>query len=152
MSDWRSRWRSLVGGAGPQAAERPAVSAPVAGAPRPSPPAASRGPVASPAGREARLQQEVERLREELRALAEQDPLTGLASARRFHDRLSMAMIHAQRQGQKLAVVQLALDHFAALDRRLGGRADDLLRSVALALESTLRQGDTLARLAEDES
>jgi len=142
MTDWRKRWRALVRRAGKEVVPRPV-------APALAP--AARDLAAPPTAREAQLQQEVETLRQELRALAEQDPLTGLASARRFHDRLSMAMIHAQRQGQKLAVVQLALDRFAALDRQLSGRGDDLLRSVALALESTLRQGDSLARLAEDE-
>jgi len=146
MNDWKSRWRALVGGP-----DREAAAATRVPERRPAPATPGR-PASEPAAREAQLLQEVGRLREELRALADQDPLTGLASARRFHDRLSLAMIHAQRQGQKLAVVQLALDHFAALDQRLDGRGDDLLRSVALALESTLRQGDTLARLGDDEA
>ena len=78
-------------------------------------------------------------------------PLTGLASARRFADRLTVAIVHARRHRQKLAVVQLGLDKFASVNERLGrSHGDDLLRSVALALESTLRQGDTLARAAGD--
>ena len=89
------------------------------------------------------------RSEEEIRALADQDPLTGLASARRFGDRLAVAVIHAQRYRQKLAVVQLGLDRFAKVNERLGrSHGDDLLRSVALALESTLRQGDTIARIS----
>ena len=92
-----------------------------------------------------------ERLEEEVRALADQDPLTGLASARRLGDRLGVAVIHAQRYRQKLAVVQLGLDRFAEVNDKLGrSHGDDLLRSVALALESTLRQGDTIARLGGD--
>ena len=87
------------------------------------------------------------RLEDEIRALADQDPLTGLASARRFADRLTVAIVHARRHRQKLAVVQLGLDKFASVNERLGrSHGDDLLRSVAIALESTLRQGDTLAR------
>jgi diguanylate cyclase (GGDEF)-like protein len=92
-----------------------------------------------------------ERAEEEIRVLADQDPLTGLASGRRFHDRLSLAIVHAQRYRQKLAVAQLGLDRFSRVNDRLGrSHGDDLLRSVALALESTLRQGDTIARLAGD--
>ena len=91
------------------------------------------------------------RLEEEIRALADQDPLTGLASARRFGDRLTVAIVHAQRHKQKLAVVQLGVDGFARVNERLGrSHGDDLLRSVALALESTLRQGDTIARATGD--
>jgi diguanylate cyclase (GGDEF)-like protein len=91
------------------------------------------------------------RLEEEVNSLADHDPLTGLASGRRFHDRLGVAIIHAQRYKQKLAVVQLGIDHFGKVNERLGRDAgDDVLKSVSLALESTLRQGDTIARFGED--
>lgn len=91
------------------------------------------------------------RLAQEVRSLADQDPLTGLVSARRFHDRLAMAIIQAQRYRQKLAVVQLGLDRFGRLNQKLGrSHGDDLLRSVALALEGTLRQADTIARFGGD--
>jgi diguanylate cyclase (GGDEF)-like protein len=83
--------------------------------------------------------------------LSDHDPLTGLASARRFSDRLSVAIIHAQRQKQKLAVVQLDIDRFGRINERLGrSLGDDVLKSVGLALESTLRQGDTIARFGGD--
>jgi diguanylate cyclase (GGDEF)-like protein len=92
-----------------------------------------------------------ERLEREIQALADQDTLTGLASARRFGDRLTVAIVHAQRHKHKLAVVQLGLDGFKRVNERLGSsHGDDLLRSVALALESTLRQGDTIARASGD--
>jgi diguanylate cyclase (GGDEF)-like protein len=91
------------------------------------------------------------RLEEEVSSLADHDPLTGLASGRCFHDRLGVAIIHAQRYKQKLAVVQLGIDHFGKVNERLGRDAgDDVLKSVALALESTLRQGDTIARFGGD--
>ena len=98
-----------------------------------------------------RERSERQRLEDEVRSLADQDPLTGLASERRFTDRLGVAIIHARRQRLKLAVVQLGLDRFAEVNRRLGrSLGDDLLRTVALALESTLRQGDTIARIEGD--
>jgi diguanylate cyclase (GGDEF)-like protein len=91
------------------------------------------------------------RLEREIHALADQDTLTGLASARRFGDRLTVAIVHAQRHKHKLAVVQLGLDGFKRVNEKLGNsHGDDLLRSVALALESTLRQGDTIARATGD--
>jgi diguanylate cyclase (GGDEF)-like protein len=87
----------------------------------------------------------------EVRALSDHDPLTGVASPRRFADRLGVALIHAQRYKQMLAVVELGLDNFAAINERHGRRVgDDLLKSVALALESTLRQTDTIGRVEGD--
>jgi diguanylate cyclase (GGDEF)-like protein len=130
--------------------------------------------VATPAGpsREERLEEEIrvlrdevkrleteleeqtearDRIEQEVRALGDYDPLTGVSSARRFGDRLSVAIVHAQRYQGRLAVVQLGLDRFRAINDRLGrGLGDDLLKSVAVALESTLRQGDTIARFGGD--
>jgi diguanylate cyclase (GGDEF)-like protein len=92
-----------------------------------------------------------ERMAREIEALADHDPLTGLASERRFADRLSVAIVHAQRYKQKLAVVQLGIDRFGKINEKLGrSLGDDVLRSVALALESTLRQADTIARFGGD--
>ena len=47
------------------------------------------------------------RVEAELEALGDHDPLTGVSSARLFADRLSVAIVHAQRYDGKLAVVQL---------------------------------------------
>jgi PleD family two-component response regulator len=125
-------------------------------------PAPKKAPTPPPAGsREIQLEEEVRSLRsevtrleqelarehaartrseEEVRALADQDPLTGLASARRFADRLAVAVIHAQRYRQKLAVVELGLDGFSKVNERFGrSHGDDLLRSVVFVFESTLR-------------
>jgi diguanylate cyclase (GGDEF)-like protein len=182
MTDWKSRWRSLVrlvrrgaaAPAPPAAAGEPGAEPEAEPKPEPEP-EPKAGPDAAPApapSREVQLEEEIRALRadvkrlehelereravrtrseEEVRALADQDPLTGLASARRFADRLAVAVIHAQRYRQKLAVVQLGLDRFSKVNERFGrSHGDDLLRSVALALESTLRQGDTIARLSGD--
>ncbi len=93
-----------------------------------------------------------QRLEEEIRILSDHDPLTGVASARRFADRLGVAVVHAQRYKQKLAVLQLGLDRFTGINDRLGRQVgDDLLKSVAIALETTLRQGDTVGRVGGDE-
>jgi diguanylate cyclase (GGDEF)-like protein len=93
-----------------------------------------------------------QRLEEEVRQLGDHDPLTGVATGRRFADRLAVAVIHAQRYKQKLAVLQLGIDRFAGINERLGRLVgDDLLKSVAIALETTLRQGDTVGRMDGDE-
>jgi diguanylate cyclase (GGDEF)-like protein len=93
-----------------------------------------------------------QRLEDEVRLLSDHDPLTGVASARRFADRLGVAVVHAQRYKQKLAVLQLGLDRFTGINERLGRQVgDDLLKSIAIALETTLRQGDTVGRVGGDE-
>jgi len=186
MSEWKSRWRSLLGLA-PR--EAPPSPPPATSAEPPAEPQSPPGQAAPPSGeatapasepapaeprpsREVQLEEEVralreevgrlegsvareraarQRLEEEIRTLADQDPLTGLASARRLSDRLTVAVVHAQRYRQKLAIVQVGLDRFSRVNERLGrSHGDDLLRSVALALESTLRQGDTIARISGD--
>jgi diguanylate cyclase (GGDEF)-like protein len=91
------------------------------------------------------------RIEAELEALGDHDPLTGVSSPRLFADRLSVAIVHAQRYEGKLAVVQLGLDRFGKINDRLGrSLGDDLLKSVAHALMSALRQGDTIARSGGD--
>jgi diguanylate cyclase (GGDEF)-like protein len=173
MSKRKGRWRSLLGLAPRAGDPSPPPAEPQSPlgltAPVPAPVAAPAEPAAS---REVQLEEEIRTLRaevtrleeavareraarhrseEEIRALADQDPLTGLASVRRLNDRLAVAVIHAQRQRQKLAVVQVGLDRFSRVNERLGrSHGDDLLKSVALALESTLRQGDTIARISGD--
>ncbi len=175
MSDWKRFWRSLVATLTRDVRARPAPAAEAAADAQAVAGEAAAATAALPepaAFREVQLEEEVRALRgeirgleesllgeraartrldEEIRALSDQDPLTGLASARRFADRLAVAIVHAQRHKQKLAVVQLGLDNFSRVNERLGrSHGDDLLRSVALALESTLRQGDTIARASGD--
>jgi len=92
------------------------------------------------------------RTENELEKVVDSDPLTGLVSARLFLDRANVAVTQAQRQRQRLAVVALDVDGFADLNDALGRRVgDDLLRSVAALLVQTLRQVDTVARLAGDQ-
>lgn len=92
------------------------------------------------------------RTEDELRQTADSDPLTGLVSPRVFVDRVNMAVAQAQRQGGRLGVLALDVDGFADINESLGRKVgDDLLRSVAALLVQSLRQVDTVARLAGDE-
>src|SRR5262249_36816124 len=59
-------------------------------------------------------------IEEEVRQLVAPDPLTGAVSARRFADRLAVAVVHAQRYKQKLAVMHVGLDRLASINERLG--------------------------------
>jgi diguanylate cyclase (GGDEF)-like protein len=81
-------------------------------------------------------------------ALADQDPLTGLANYRVFRRELASA-VHA---GVPLTLVLLDLDGFKAVNDRVGHRAGDtLLRDVGARLRDVLRADDVLCRQGGDE-
>lgn len=88
----------------------------------------------------------------ELRNLAFYDPLTRLPNRRLLLDRLKQAMTTGARSGKTGAVMLLDLDNFKALNDSLGHDiGDELLVEVARRLESSVRQGDTVARMGGDE-
>lgn len=102
-----------------------------------------------------RLRRESKRLVEadaELRRLAIEDPLTGLANRTLVFDRLTQALGRRRRSDGQLGVLFCDLDSFKPINERLGHQAgDDLLRIVAGRLAATGRVTDTVARLAGDE-
>ncbi|HKK54958.1 EAL domain-containing response regulator [Marinobacter sp.] len=80
------------------------------------------------------------------------DLLTRLPNRTLFKDRLDLAIIHARRSEQKLAVMFLDLDRFKIINETLGhAMGDRLLQAVASRLEQCLRKGDTLSRFGGDE-
>ncbi len=103
----------------------------------------------------ARRQAVEERLRQrenELRRLAFQDPLTGLANRSLFHDRVSGALRTHARDAGTFAVFFIDLDGFKEVNDGLGHSAGDaVLRAVADRLRGCLGDSDTVARLGGDE-
>jgi diguanylate cyclase (GGDEF)-like protein/PAS domain S-box-containing protein len=80
------------------------------------------------------------------------DALTGLANRRLFQEHLSLALALAQRRNSAVAVLFLDLDHFKTINDSLGHTVgDELLREVARRLKTTVREGDTVARVGGDE-
>jgi len=87
-----------------------------------------------------------------LESLALNDPLTGLANRRLLAERMSMAIAHARRNKNAMAVVYLDLDGFKQINDTLGhGAGDILLKMVAGRLVAMVREVDTVARVGGDE-
>jgi diguanylate cyclase (GGDEF)-like protein/PAS domain S-box-containing protein len=86
----------------------------------------------------------------QLKALAFQDPLTGLANRKLFNDQLGEAL--RGDQGISVDVLLLDLDDFKEVNDILGHHAgDEMLTEVARRLRSCVRPDDTVARLGGDE-
>ncbi|WP_255506693.1 bifunctional diguanylate cyclase/phosphodiesterase [Mycolicibacterium sp. 018/SC-01/001] len=80
------------------------------------------------------------------------DPLTGLANVTLFRERLAHAMMLRARIDRSVAVLALDLDDFRLINDKLGhDRADRLLIEVGQRLSTSVRPGDTVARIAGDE-
>ena len=95
---------------------------------------------------------ELDRRQQELVFMATHDPLTGLPNRTLIIDRAEQLIARGQRERRLCAALFIDLDGFKAVNDGLGHRAgDDLLRSVAARLESTIREADTLGRLGGDE-
>lgn len=87
-----------------------------------------------------------------LAELARTDALTGLPNRRELDQRLSLALVRAQREGWKLALLFLDLDRFKAInDERGHAVGDAVLQAFAVRLLACVRATDTVARLAGDE-
>ncbi len=83
---------------------------------------------------------------------AHYDALTDLPNRFLFMDRLERAVIEAKRTGETFALLFIDLDRFKAINDTHGHQAgDDMLIEVASRLRASVRESDTVARLAGDE-
>ncbi|WP_171013603.1 EAL domain-containing protein [Chitinivorax sp. B] len=89
---------------------------------------------------------------QELSHQASHDYLTGLPNRMLMQDRLDQAIANASRNGGKLGLLFLDLDHFKHVNDTLGHAIGDLmLKEVANRLIRCVRESDTVSRQGGDE-
>ncbi|MCU1394177.1 MAG: hypothetical protein JWM34_2605 [Ilumatobacteraceae bacterium] len=92
------------------------------------------------------------RLTEQLAHQAQHDALTDLPNRQLLEDRLTRALARAHRGGTRIGLCFIDLDGFKAVNDTLGHAVgDQLLVDVAQCLRTTIRAGDTAARIGGDE-
>lgn len=89
---------------------------------------------------------------EEITRLAFHDALTQLPNRRLILQRIEHALAISGRNGQYSALLFIDLDHFKSINDTQGHDAGDcLLIEAGRRMQSTLREGDTVARVGGDE-
>jgi diguanylate cyclase (GGDEF)-like protein/PAS domain S-box-containing protein len=87
-----------------------------------------------------------------IRHMAHHDLLTDLPNRGLLSDRLDQALLRAQRNQTRLAVLFMDLDRFKPVNDAWGHEAgDQLLRAVAQRLRECVRAADTVSRMGGDE-
>ena len=95
---------------------------------------------------------EIQYLHLDLTRQAARDSLTGLLNRRAFLAEFSRELARARRGGTVLGVAMFDLDHFKRLNDQYGHPAgDEVLRSVASTMQSTLRHPDIIGRYGGEE-
>jgi diguanylate cyclase (GGDEF)-like protein len=90
-------------------------------------------------------------LSDELRRVANTDPLTGLYNQRYFHVVVGQELSRARRFGNTFSLLMFDLRNFRALNQRFGFDAgDEVLRNVGHAIAPGVRSIDTVCRYAAD--
>jgi len=83
---------------------------------------------------------------------AHHDPLTSLPNRLLFFEFLTLALARSRRHHTNVAVLFIDLDRFKGVNDSMGhDQGDNLLRQVALRLQSVVRPGDTVSRFGGDE-
>jgi diguanylate cyclase (GGDEF)-like protein len=92
------------------------------------------------------------RSEERMRHQAMHDPLTGLANRTLMRDRLEHALARTARGSAATAVLFVDLDEFKHVNDRFGHAVGDaVIAELAERLRTTVRPGDTVARMGGDE-
>jgi diguanylate cyclase (GGDEF)-like protein len=103
-------------------------------------------------GRSQKLLDLKERANAQIEHLAHHDVLTGLPNRRLFNDRLAQSLAAAARRSSGVGLHFIDVDNFKAINDTFGHMAgDQVLQEAARRMAATMREVDTLARIAGDE-
>lgn len=92
------------------------------------------------------------RLEQQLRHLADHDPLTGLLNRRSFTEAVDGFLTRGNKRSGRGALLLLDLDNFKSINDTLGhSEGDRVIATVADVLRTRLREDDHVARLGGDE-
>jgi diguanylate cyclase (GGDEF)-like protein len=95
---------------------------------------------------------QLRRTQSQLQLLATHDPLTTVLNARAFASQVAQELGRNRRYGRPLALIYLDLDDFKKVNDAHGhATGDAVLRLVADAMRSAVRQADVVGRLGGDE-
>jgi diguanylate cyclase (GGDEF)-like protein len=95
---------------------------------------------------------ERKKLEEEIRSMANHDSLTGLPNRRLFMELIRYGLAEAHRNRKKIGFLFLDLDRFKGVNDALGHEAgDNLLKTAADRLRTSVRKADAVARIGGDE-
>ena len=87
-----------------------------------------------------------------LQRLATEDELTGLANRRLFNLLVKEELVLQQRHGRPPSLILLDIDHFKKVNDRYGHLiGDEILKSLALLLKSSVRTSDLVCRWGGEE-
>ncbi len=95
---------------------------------------------------------ERKQMEEKLQYLAYYDALTGLPNRNLFLDRVNQAIARAEPTSRIVAVLITNIDRFKSINDTYGSEIGDrVLKEIAGRLSTSVRKGDTIARLSNDE-
>jgi diguanylate cyclase (GGDEF)-like protein len=92
------------------------------------------------------------KLRDTLRVLALNDPLTGLYNRRYLEDALNRELHRAERSKKPFSIIMIDIDHFKRFNDTFGHDAGDfVLNAIARALVKNVRPTDVVCRYGGEE-
>lgn len=83
---------------------------------------------------------------------AQRDPVTNVANRAAFDQRLAAEIDHARIHNRNLSIILFDVDHFKCINDQFGHPSgDQVLKEIAMVLQSSLRNSDLVFRYGGDE-